>query len=112
MVQYEIDKLLLQTGITCKYKAYQPLRILLKLMTDDPDRLEYPFIQTLCDTAAILECSTKSIQSSLNSLVERLWVKNPAGIAKLSGYPLTCAPSVAQLIELLAVHLLRELHIE
>ena len=61
--------------------------------------------------AQICGCKWTAVERNLRTVVQRVWRINPAGLARMAGYPLSEPPTASDFIEILAHYLRRKLSI-
>lgn len=100
-----------ELGVGGNYIAQQRAVVAIQLAIEDEDRLLYVTRDIYLPVAQICGCKWTAVERNLRTVVQRVWRINPAGLARMAGYPLSEPPTASDFIEILAHYLRRKLSI-
>lgn len=97
---------LLPFGALRNYRGYGQLMIALKIILEDPFRLEY-ITSVYIDIAMQCNCSYSSVERNLRTLIKIMWIRNAAYMMELAGGTLDKCPTVSQFLDILSLYIQR-----
>lgn len=94
-------------GITRCYKGFLHTAYAIQLAVEDENRLEAVTKEIYMETAFHFNCTWTAVERNIRTAVARAWKINHALLCDMAGYPLTCAPTASEFIEIIASYILR-----
>ena len=94
-------------GITRCYKGFYHTAYAIYLAVCDESRLEAITKEIYMETASHFNCKWTAVERNVRTAVARAWKINRPLLLEMAGYPLACAPTASEFIEILASYILR-----
>ncbi len=95
-------------GIEKRFKGYRMIIIAVKLGMEDENRLQCAQEFLYKPIARQLDCSFRSVERDIRTVIAYAWSYNPAYLSHLAGFPLPYSPTVCQFLDILVSFSLRE----
>ena len=89
-------------GITRCYKGFLHTAYAIQLAVENENRLEAVTKEIYMETAFHFNCTWTAVERNIRTAVARAWKINHALLCDMAGYPLTCAPTASEFIEIIA----------
>ena len=102
-----VQDILRSLGITRCYKGFKHTEYAICLAIQDESRLEAITKEIYMETAFHFNCTWTAEERNIRTAVARAWKINHALLCDMAGYPLTCAPTASEFIEIIASYILR-----
>lgn len=93
-------------GITRCYKGFLHTAYAIQLAVENENRLEAVTKEIYMETAFHFNCTWTAVERNIRTAVARAWKINHALLCDMAGYPLTCAPTASEFIEIIASYIL------
>ena len=94
-------------GITRCYKGFRHTAYAIQLAIQDEDRLEAVIKEIYMETASHYHCKWTAVERNIRTAVARAWRVNRPLLCEMAGYPLLCAPTASEFIEIVASYIIR-----
>ena len=98
----EIQAALRPLGITSSYKGYRHACYSIKLVLRERYRLEAVTKEVYMETAEHYGCDWHAVERNIRTVVARAWMINPTLLMEIAGYPMHCAPTAKEFIEIMS----------
>ena len=102
-----IQETLCSFGVTRCYKGSGYTAYAIYLAVQEESRLEAVTKEIYMETASQFNCRWTAVERDIRTVVARAWKINRPLLSEVAGYPLTCAPTASEFIEILASYILR-----
>lgn len=93
--------------ITRCYKGFKHIAYAIHLAILNDDSLEAVTKEIYMATAEHFGCKWTAVERNIRTAVLRAWTVNPKLLCQMAGYPLTCAPTASEFIEIISSYILR-----
>ena len=94
-------------GISRCYKGAKHTAYAIYLAVTDDARLEAVTKEIYMETAAHFQCKWTAVERNIRTVAARAWRVNPDFLGQMAGYPLRCAPTASEFIEIVASYIIR-----
>ena len=101
-----LNEVLRPFGALRNFRGYHQLVIALEIVMENPSRLEY-MTSMYIDIAGKCNCTYISVERNIRTLIEHMWLRNPAYMMELAGHSLIKRPTVSQFLDILALSVQR-----
>lgn len=102
-----ISETLQSLGISKRYKGYRQLFLSVELALDDETRLLYITENIYYPVAEKCNCEYYNVERNIRTVAHHAWKINSERLTEIAGYALDSAPSVSELITILATYIER-----
>lgn len=89
-------------GITRNYRGFRRSAIAIRLVLENPERLENVTRDVYRIVADTCGCNSAAVERNLRTVVERAWRISPTLLRYMAGYPLACPPTVSEFLEIVS----------
>lgn len=101
----DIYELLLRLGIPSKYVGFFYSTQAIYLAVLNPEKLQYVTKEIYLEVAKIYKTNWSTIERAIRTVIKVAWTRNAPLLKELAGYPLDNAPSAAEFLSILSMHI-------
>lgn len=94
-------------GITRNYRGFRRTELAIRLILENPERLENVTRDVYHIVADTCGCNHAAVERNLRTVIDRAWRISPQLLRKMAGFPLDQQPTVSEFLEITSNYIRR-----